>query len=106
MVKVLFETHDGKTFEVQGKCGASLMETAIQHDVPGIVAECGGACSCATCHVFFSDEDFKRVGEPLDLEVDMLDFALDVRRTSRLSCQIELNETLDGIRVYVPQDQG
>jgi len=106
MVKVIFETQDGQSIELEAESGVSLMETAIKHDVPGIVAECGGACSCATCHVYVSEADFARVGEPHEMEVDMLDFALDVRATSRLSCQIELDETLEGLRVMVPREQG
>ncbi len=81
------------------------MEAAIAHNVPGIVAECGGACSCATCHVYVEDEWTERVGGPSEMEEDMLDFAFDVRPTSRLSCQIRLTDEMDGLVLHVPEEQ-
>jgi 2Fe-2S ferredoxin len=82
------------------------METAIRNSVPGIVAECGGACSCATCHVHVDEAWTEKVGPPSPMEEDMLDFAFDVRPTSRLSCQIKVSEGLDGLVVHTPQQQG
>jgi 2Fe-2S ferredoxin len=81
------------------------MEAAIANTVPGIVAECGGACSCATCHVYVDDEWTEKVGGPSEMEEDMLDFAFDVRPTSRLSCQIRLTDELDGLVLHVPEEQ-
>jgi 2Fe-2S ferredoxin len=74
--------------------------------VPGIIAECGGACSCATCHVHVDDAWIEKVGGPSPMEEDMLDFAFDVRPTSRLSCQIKMTDELDGLVVHTPERQG
>jgi 2Fe-2S ferredoxin len=81
------------------------METAIDHDVAGIVAECGGACSCATCHVYIAPEWVERLPRPGALEDGMLDCVIDRRDNSRLSCQFRITEDLDGIEVTVPEDQ-
>jgi 2Fe-2S ferredoxin len=81
------------------------METAINNDVPGILAVCGGSCSCATCHVYVDPEWFEKLG-PLSLEeLDMLDTAHDLEPTSRLSCQIQVTEEIDGLRVRTPARQ-
>jgi 2Fe-2S ferredoxin len=82
------------------------METAIRNGVPGIDAECGGACSCATCHVYVDEEWMDAVGQPQSMEEDMLDFAFDVRPNSRLSCQIRVKPELDGLVVETPKRQG
>ena len=81
------------------------MENAIREGVPGIEAECGGACACATCHVYVDDAWRKVTGEPAEMEEDMLDFAFDVRESSRLSCQIKVTDELDGLVVQVPEKQ-
>jgi 2Fe-2S ferredoxin len=81
------------------------MEAAIANNVSGIVAECGGACSCATCHVYVADDWSERVGGPSEMEEDMLDFAFDVRASSRLSCQIRLTDEMDGLVLHVPEEQ-
>lgn len=77
------------------------MELAVKHNVTGIDGDCGGVCSCATCHVHVKPEDFAKVGEANETEKDMLEFDDNVTEYSRLSCQIELNETLDGIELHV-----
>ncbi len=82
------------------------MEAAIRNLVPGIEAECGGACACATCHVHVDDAWTNVVGKPEAMEEDMLDFAYDVRPASRLSCQIKVRDELDGLIVHVPERQG
>src|SRR5207302_10117876 len=106
MPKITYIDHEGTTRTVDGEIGSTVMETAIRNGVPGIEAECGGACACATCHVYV-DEAFKEiVGEPEPMEEDMLDFAFDVRPTSRLSCQIRGRDELDGLTVTVPERQG
>ena len=106
MVKINFTDHAGTTRTVDVDVGATVMEAAIRNAVPGIEAECGGACACATCHVYV-DEAFKEaVGEPEPMEEDMLDFAFDVRPNSRLSCQIRVRDELDGLVVTVPERQG
>jgi len=81
------------------------MEAAKLALVPGIEAECGGACACATCHVYVEEEWREKTGEPSPMEEDMLDFAFDVREESRLSCQIKVTEDLDGLVVRVPEKQ-
>jgi 2Fe-2S ferredoxin len=81
------------------------METAIKNDVPGIEAECGGACACATCHVYVEEPWREKTGGPSPMEEDMLDFGYDVRSNSRLSCQIKVTEALDGLVVRVPERQ-
>jgi 2Fe-2S ferredoxin len=105
MPKITFVQPDGTRTEVEGEAGATVMETAIKHDINGIVAECGGACACATCHVYVDDAWKEKTGNPSEMEEDMLDFAFDVRDTSRLSCQIKVSDEVDGLVVYIPSDQ-
>lgn len=83
----------------------TVMEVAVKNTVPGIEAECGGACACATCHVYVEEAWRKATGQPEEMEEDMLDFAFDVRDTSRLSCQIKVTDDLDGLVVNVPEKQ-
>ena len=106
MPKITYIEHDGTVRAVDAEVGATVMETAIRNSVPGIVAECGGACSCATCHVHVDEVWSEKVGPPSPMEEDMLDFAFDVRPTSRLSCQIKVTDALDGLVVHTPQQQG
>jgi 2Fe-2S ferredoxin len=105
MAKITFIEHDGTKHEVDGDVGATVMEIAIRNGVPGIEAECGGACSCATCHVYIAEEWRNETGSPAPMEEDMLDFAYDVRDSSRLSCQIRIRQELDGLIVHVPERQ-
>jgi len=102
MTTIVFITGDEKRHVVEAADGLSVMECARRANVPGIVAECGGACTCATCHVHVSPEWVQAVGEATDMERDMLDFASDVRRESRLSCQITVGPALNGLIVKVP----
>ena len=106
MPKIIYIEHDGTERAVDAEVGATVMETAIRNSVPGIVAECGGACSCATCHVHVDEAWSEKVGPPSPMEEDMLDFAFDVRPTSRLSCQIKVTDELDGLIVRTPEQQG
>ena len=106
MAKITFTTHDEKTFEVDAQDGSTVMEAAIKNSVPGIEAEFGGACDCATCHVYVSEEWRETVGEPEAMEEDMLDFAYDVRPSSRLSCQLRVSDAFDGLKVTIPERQG
>jgi 2Fe-2S ferredoxin len=101
MIKVTFVQPDGSEREVQGAPGTSLMELAVKNSVDGIEAECGGACSCATCHVFVDDAWTGQVGPPSNMEESMLEFADGVCPTSRLSCQIKLKDQFDGLKVQV-----
>jgi len=106
MVKVTFIDAAGAQRTVAGEVGATVMETAIRNAVPGIEAECGGACACATCHVYVDPAWVAATGKPQAMEEDMLDFAFDVRANSRLSCQIKLTQALDGLTVTTPARQG
>ena len=105
MVKINFIDHKGTTQTVDVEAGATVMEAAIRNAVPGILAECGGACACATCHVYVDDAWKEKTGAPSPMEEDMLDFAFDVRPSSRLSCQIKVAPELDGLTVTVPERQ-
>ncbi len=105
MLKVTFIQPDGSEQGVETDSGLTLMESAKMNDVPGVEAECGGACACATCHVYVDDAWREKTGKPSQMEEDMLDFAFDVRESSRLSCQIKLTPELDGLVVRVPAKQ-
>ncbi len=105
MAKITFIQHDGKEITVDGVPGMTVMETAVKNQVQGIDADCGGACACATCHVYVEPEWQDKVGARNPMEEDMLDFAFDVRDNSRLSCQIKVSDALDGLRVKVPEKQ-
>ncbi|MDA0806324.1 MAG: 2Fe-2S iron-sulfur cluster-binding protein [Proteobacteria bacterium] len=105
MPKVTFIEFDGTAHEVDVPAGGSVMEAAVSNNVPGIDADCGGACACATCHVFVNEAWMDKVGERRDMEQSMLDFAENVRSTSRLSCQIVLTDELDGLVVDMPEAQ-
>ena len=105
MAKITYIDSDGTSRTIEGETGSTVMETAIKNSVPGIEAECGGACACATCHVYV-DEDWRAVvGDPSPMEEDMLDFGFDVRPNSRLSCQIKVSDELDGLVVRTPERQ-
>ncbi len=106
MTKITYITADGATFAVEAETGSTVMEAAIHNQVPGIEAECGGACACATCHVYIEPPFTDIVGPPAPMEEDMLDFGYDVRANSRLSCQIRVSDALDGMIVRVPSRQG
>jgi 2Fe-2S ferredoxin len=105
MAKITYIDHQGTARTVEGDVGSTVMETAIKNNVPGIEAECGGACACATCHVHIEEAWQAAVGEPSPMEEDMLDFGFDVRANSRLSCQIKVTEALDGLVVRTPERQ-
>ena len=105
MAKITFIGRDGTRYEVDAENGSTVMENAIRNGVPGIEAECGGACACATCHVYVDEEWRSVTGQPEPMEEDMLDFAYEVRPTSRLSCQIRVSDALDGLVVTVPERQ-
>ena len=106
MAKITFVDHRGESRTIEVENGATVMEAAIRNAVPGIEAECGGACACSTCHVYVDEAWTEKTGTPAPMEEDMLDFAYDVRPTSRLSCQIRVRDELDGLTVTVPERQG
>lgn len=103
MTSITFITTQDGIQIVEASDGLSLMENARRANVRGIVAECGGACACATCHVHVDDGWTTRVGGPDEMEREMLDFANDVQPNSRLSCQIKVTPALDGLVVRVPE---
>ena len=105
MAKITYTAHDGTEFVVEAENGSTVMENAIKNMVAGIEAECGGACACATCHVYVDPAWIEKTGESEAMEEDMLDFAYDVQPTSRLSCQIKVTDDLDGLVVRVPEKQ-
>ncbi|HLP71026.1 MAG TPA: 2Fe-2S iron-sulfur cluster-binding protein [Rhizobium sp.] len=106
MTKLNIIAFDGTRFEIDAADGSTVMENAVRNSVPGIEAECGGACACATCHVYVDEAWTDTVGAPSAMEEDMLDFAVDVQPNSRLSCQIKVTPALDGLVVKVPERQG
>ena len=105
MAKITYIQQDGSSRTVDAEPGVTVMEAAKFNDIPGIEAECGGACACATCHVYVDAAWREKVGGPSDMENDMLDFAFDVREESRLSCQIKVTAELDGLILRVPEKQ-
>lgn len=106
MAKITYVEANGTKHEIDAENGSTVMENAIRNAVPGIVAECGGACTCATCHVYVDPEWVSVTGGPSMMEEDMLDFAFDVNDRSRLSCQIKVSDELDGLVVHMPENQG
>jgi 2Fe-2S ferredoxin len=105
MARITFIQPDGTEQTVDSEPGLTVMEAAKMNLIEGIEAECGGACACATCHVFVDDAWKEKTGAPSQMEEDMLDFAYDVRPTSRLSCQIRITAELDGLIVRIPEKQ-
>lgn len=100
MAKITFITSDGNTTIVEGTSG-SIMELAVQHNIPGIDGDCGGVCSCATCHVHVAEQFVAKTGEASDIEKDMLELDDNVNEFSRLSCQLNITEELDGLILQV-----
>lgn len=99
MAKITFVDSEGKSRTVDAEVGSTVMETAIRNSIPEILAECGGACACATCHVYVDDAWLSRLKPAEQQEVDMLDFGVAVQENSRLACQIKLSPDLDGLAV-------
>ena len=105
MAKITYIEHDGTKHVVEAEPGMTVMEAAVKNMVPGIDADCGGACACATCHVYVDEAWLDVTGTAEEMEEDMLDFAFDVRANSRLSCQLKVSEAFDGLVVRVPEKQ-
>ena len=105
MVKITYVDAEGTARTVDAEEGSTVMENAVRNGIPGIEAECGGACACATCHVYVDEAWREATGSPEPMEEDMLDFAFDVRPNSRLSCQIRVRANLDGLVVHTPAQQ-
>ena len=105
MPKITYIEHNGKAHEIEVPNELSIMEGALQNNIPGIDADCGGACACATCHVYVDEKWFDKLQKKEDAEQDMLDMAFEPKKTSRLSCQITATDELDGLVVKMPSKQ-
>tara|TARA_B100000686_G_C16282361_1_gene709462 strand:+ start:172 stop:492 length:321 start_codon:yes stop_codon:yes gene_type:complete len=105
MAKIKYVEHNGKEHIVEVANGLSVMEGAVQNDIPGIDADCGGGMACATCHVYVKEDWFNKLSEKSEGEDDMLDQAYDPNSNSRLSCQITVSDELNGLIVHLPEKQ-
>lgn len=105
MALVKYIEHNGAEHEAQVENGATVMQGALDNMIDGIIGECGGCCSCATCHCIVSDEWVEKTGQPNDLENHMLDCISERQPNSRLSCQITISDELDGLVVSLPESQ-
>ena len=105
MPKITYIESSGKSKTVDVSSGLSVMEGAIQNNIPGIDADCGGSMACATCHVYVQEEWFNKLSKPEDGEQDMLDMAFEPKKNSRLSCQLVVSDELDGLIVNIPSKQ-
>lgn len=105
MGKIIFVEHDNTEHVAEFEAGASVMQVAVGNAIPGIDADCGGECACGTCHVILSQAWFEQVGAPGDDEEQMLSMTPERTETSRLGCQIETTEAMDGMSVRLPEFQ-
>ena len=105
MPKITYIEHSGKSHTIEVADGQSLMEGAVQNNIPGIDAECGGSCACATCHVYVDEKWFNKLPNKENAEIDMLDMAFEPNKFSRLGCQITVTEELNGMVVKMPLKQ-
>ena len=105
MGRVIYIESSGEERQVDLNNGQSIMQGALDNLIEGILGECGGCCSCATCHCYVDDAWLEKVGAPNDMEKDMLDSVVDPKSSSRLSCQIQMSDDLDGLVVRLPESQ-
>ena len=105
MPKITYIEHNGKTHTVDVANGLSVMEGAVQNNIPGIDADCGGGMACATCHVYVKEEWFNKLPKKEDGEEDMIDMAYEPNKYSRLSCQLTVSNDLEGLIVQLPEKQ-
>ena len=105
MTKITYIEHNGKSHSINVQNGLTVMEGAIQNNIPGIDADCGGSMACATCHVYVKEEWFNKLPKKEDGEEDMLDMAFEPNKFSRLSCQLTVTDELDGLTVQLPSKQ-
>ena len=105
MPKITYITHDNKNHTIDVQNGLTVMEGAIQNDIPGIDADCGGSMACATCHVYVQEKWLNKLNKAEDGEQDMLDMAFEPKKNSRLSCQILVSDEIDGLVVTTPAKQ-
>ena len=106
MTKISYITNDKQTHTIDVQNGLTVMEGAVQNDIPGIDADCGGGMACATCHVYVNDQRFDKLPSKEDGEEDMLDMAFEPKKNSRLSCQLLVTDELDCLVVNIPSKQG
>ena len=106
MAKVTYIEHSGNSHTIEIANGLSVMEGAVQNNIPGIDADCGGGMACATCHVYVNEEWLDKLPVKEDGEEDMLDMAFEPKQNSRLSCQLIVSDELDGLVVNIPSKQG
>ena len=106
MAKITFITHEKKSHTIEVQNGLTVMEGAVQNDIPGIDADCGGGMACATCHVYVKENWLDKLPKKEDGEENMLDMAFEPKKNSRLSCQITISNELDGLVVNIPSKQG
>ena len=106
MAKITYIEHSGKSHVVEVPNELSVMEGAVQNNIPGIDADCGGSCACATCHVYVDEKWFDKLPDIENAEQDMLDMAFEPKKFSRLGCQITITKDLDGLVVKMPSKQG
>ena len=105
MAKIIYKDFQGNSKTIDVENGLSVMEGAVQNEIQGIDADCGGSMACATCHVYVKDEWLNKIPKAEDAEVDMIDMAYEPKKNSRLSCQIIVNDELDGLEVTTPEKQ-
>ena len=105
MPKIIYKDHQGTSKTIEVESGLSVMEGAIQNEIPGIDADCGGSMACATCHVYVDDKWFEKIPKAQDAEIDMIDMAFEPKTNSRLSCQLMVSDQLDGLVVNLPEKQ-
>ena len=105
MPKITYIEHNGKSHTIDVSNGLSVMEGAVQNNIPGIDADCGGGMACATCHVYVKQEWFDKLPKKEEGEEDMIDMAYEPSKFSRLSCQISVSDELDGLVVHLPEKQ-
>jgi len=105
MPKITYIEHSGKSHTIEVANGLSVMEGAVQNNIPGIDADCGGSMACATCHVYVKEEWFNKLSKKEDGEEDMLDMAFEPKKNSRLSCQLMVSDQIDGLVVNLPEKQ-
>ena len=105
MAKITYIEHNGTSHTVEVKKGLSVMEGAVQNNIPGIDADCGGSMACATCHVYVKEEWFNKLPKKEDGEEDMIDMAFEPNKFSRLSCQLIVSDEIDGLIVNLPEKQ-
>ena len=105
MTKIKYIEHNGSQHEIDVANGLSVMEGAVQNDIPGIDADCGGGMACATCHVYVKEDWFNKINKKSDGEDDMIDQAHEPNKYSRLSCQISVSDEIDGLVVNLPEKQ-